>query len=144
MELHSIYRDNRIVHIELSKLSPMDLHRDQRFKIKVVPTMQTQGLHYPLSCVKFTPAQWDRQMRNHNEAHRLYQRPGIVNDDGVVWAVKMGCNRFEAAEYLGYTSIDVIFFQHTDTAVQWARWFEQCDPVNKPGCEEFSAKWDYI
>ena len=91
MELRSIYRDNRIVHIELSKLSPMDLHRDQRYLTKVVPTMQTQGLLYPLSCVKFTPAQWDRQMRNHNEAHRLYQRQGIVNDDGFVWAVKMGC-----------------------------------------------------
>jgi hypothetical protein len=145
MHLKSIWTDPRIETVELTWLTPSSVHGDNRHKTKILPTLLTQGLFYPLLCIKFTPGQWQQRVvqgTNKTSASRL-PKPRI-NADGLVWVVKMGCNRYQAALEQNYTQIDCIFFNHTDDCVKMARWFEQCDPLHNTNCEPYSGKFNYI
>ena len=138
MHLASKWRDERIVEVDLNKLSPTTVHANFKHRNKTTPIIKAEGLFYPLCCVRFTAMEWVRRVvygTNKDSASRLY--PPIINDDNFVWAIKMGCNRWHSAKELGYTSIDCIFFKHTDDAVKMARWYDQCDPLHTQGTDKF-------
>ena len=148
MHLKSIWRDPKIIAVDLDKLSPVTIHENYRHRTKTTPSMQQYGLFYPLACVKFTSMEWVRRVvygTNKEHAARLYLP--VVNEDKFIWAVKVGCNRWHSAKELGYTSIDCIFFQHTDDAVKMSRWYDQCDPLHTQGTDKFrpyAGLYDYI
>lgn len=148
MHLKSKWRDDRIIEVDLNKLSPTSVYADHLHRTLVSPTMQIDGLYYPLCCVKFTAMEWVRRVvygTNQDEGQRLY--PPVVNEDNFIWAIKMGCNRWHSAKEFGYTSIDCIFFDNTDDAVKMARWHQQCDPLHTQGTDKFrpyAGLYDYI
>lgn len=138
MHLKSLWRDDRIIEVPIVKLSPTTVHANNRHQTKTSPTISSEGLCYPLCCVRFTAMEWVRRVvygTNADSASRLY--PPVINEDNFIWAVKMGCNRWHSARELGYTSIDCIFFNHTDDAVKMARWYEECDPLHTQGTDKF-------
>jgi len=145
MHLQSLWRDERITILDLDCLTPSTVHGDLRHRTKVMPTLKSQGLHYPLLCTKFTPNEYQIRVvqgTNKQSASRLL--PARINSDGLIWVVKMGCNRYQAALELGYTQIDCIFFDNTDDCVKMARWFEQCNPLFNTSCEPYQGKFNYI
>lgn len=130
--LPSVWRDSRICAVELELLSPTTVHADYKHRSHILPSIVEMGLQYPLCCVKLTPEEWYKRIHrplNKISLSRLTP-PKVIN--GVIWAIKMGCNRYQAARELGYVSIDCIFFDTVDDAVKMARWHQQCDPLNHP------------
>jgi hypothetical protein len=145
MHLKSNWTDTRIIPVELNKLTPSSVHGDGRHLTKVIPTLQTQGLYYPLLCIKFTESEWIKRVvkgTNKISASRLPEP--MINSDGLIWVIKMGCNRYQAALELGYQSIDCIFFMNTDDCVKLDRWYTQCDPLHNTNCEPYAGKFNYI
>ncbi len=133
MHLSSIWRDPRITAVPLSCLSPTTVHADYKHRTTVLPQIVNHGLWYPLNCVKFSQDHWQRRViYGLPPASALRLPKPVINEDGFIWAIKMGCNRYQAARELGYHSIDCIFFDHTDDAVKVARWHQQCDPLHNP------------
>ncbi len=134
MILHSQWRDPRIKSIPLNKLSMMDDHTDNRIYDRGdLDKVTKNGLWYPLSCIKMTPEWWfnSYQKNCQPEIWELIKDP-IINEDGMIWAIKMGCNRYKCAKILGYESIDCIMFNHTDDCVKYAFWFKHRDPLHNP------------
>ena len=145
MHLKSLWTDSRIQPVELDKLTPSSVHGDGRHQTKVIPTLKTQGLYYPLSCIKFTQSEWiNRVVHGTNKISASRLPEPTFNSDGLIWVVKMGCNRYQAALELGYTSIDCIFFNNTDDCVKIDRWYTQCDPLHHINCEPYTGKFNYI
>ena len=137
MNCQSIYRDSRIQTVPLSKLSPMTLHKDGREQWKTLPTMKEQGMWYPIHVCKVDERLWVAQ------AISGISRKPIINEDGMIWGVKMGCNRFVTAEMLNYTTIDCIIHPTLDLCVQWARYFQHVDPLHNDNPEPFEGKFTY-
>ena len=145
MNLKSIWTDPRIISVDLNKLTPSTVHGDDRHQTKILPTLLTQGLFYPLLCTKFTLSDWNTRVVNGTNKLSASRLPEpVINSDGLIWVVKMGCNRYRAAAELGYSQIDCMFFNNTDDCVKWARWFEQCDPLHHTNCEPYAGKFNYI
>ena len=140
--LESKYRDPRIEAFELSKLTPMDLHNDARWQTRDLPSILSNGLYYPLMLYKVDPAWWHGPFTRWRPKDQEYVDP-IVNEDGMIWAIKMGSNRYQCAAYLGYTSIDAIMFNNSNDCVKLAVWFRECDPLNNSNAPTYTGAFGY-
>lgn len=140
--LSSKYRDPRIEAYKLDQLSPMCLHDDGRYLTRDVPRIEHDGLWYPILLYKVTPQWWAEKFAPwpYGGCNLL---PPVINEDGMVWAVKMGSNRWEAAVHLGYDSIDAIMFGHSDDCVKLGVWFRDCDPLHNSDCPPYTGAWEY-
>ena len=140
--LQSKYQDPRIKSFELSKLTPMDLHNDARWLSRDLPSIISNGLYYPLMLYKVDPLWWHGPFTRWRPKDQKYVDP-LVNEDGMIWAVKMGSNRYQCAVYLGYNSIDAIMFDNSDDCVKLAVWFRECDPLNNKDAPAYSGAYEY-
>lgn len=145
MILNSIWRWPEPKPVALEKLTPSVVHENHRHRHKTTPSIVQQGLWYPACCIRVSLEYWEKYiMGNYTDIYRKNLLPARVNpEDNQVWVIKVGCNRYFSALELGYTSIDCVFFADSNQAVKMARWYQQCDPVNNPGCEPYSGKFDY-
>lgn len=140
--LHAKYYDSRAQPFELAKLTPMDLHLDDRWKTRDLPSIIQHGLWYPIMLYKVTPEWWNGPFTKWRPKSSRYVDP-IVNEDGMVWAVKMGSNRYQCAVHLGYNTIDAIMFNHSDDCVKLAVWFRECDPLNNKNALPYTGAYGY-
>lgn len=142
MHLQSQWRDPRIQPYALSKLTPMDLHRDQRWKTRDLPRIEEYGLWYPIMLYKITLDWWNGPFTKWRPKDCDYVDP-VVNEDNMIWAIKMGSNRYQCAKYLGYNSIDAIMFDTSDDCVKLAVWYRECDPLNNKQCTAYTGAFEY-
>lgn len=140
--LASKWRDPRIQAYDLQKLNPMCLHEDRRYLTRDVPRIERDGLWYPILLYKVTPQWWTEKFAPwpYSGCNLL---PPVINQDGMIWAVKMGSNRWEAAVHLGYETIDAIMFDHSDDCVKLGVWFRDCDPLHNANCPPYTGAWEY-
>ena len=142
MHLQSKWRDPRIQPFLLSKLTPMDLHKDERWLTRDLPRIERDGLWYPIMLYRVTEEWWNGGFKNWRPKSSHYVDP-IVNEDGLVWAIKMGSNRYQCAKHLGYESIDAIMFDHSDDCVKLAAWHRDCDPLNNVNAQPYQGLFQY-
>lgn len=140
--LSSQWRDPRISPYDLSKLTPMDLHKDERWQTRDLPLIQEKGLWYPIMLYKVSPYMWHNRY-SHWWPNGCYKAAPIINDDGMIWAVKMGSNRYQCAVHLGYETIDAIMFDHSDDCVKLAVWHRECDPLNNKNAPAYTGAYGY-
>jgi len=126
--LHSQWKNQKVQSVELSKLTPMDIHRDDRYLTRDLPRIQQQGLWYPLLVYYIDPNWWNNVFVKHRSAQCRWDEPTVVDDK--IWAVKMGSNRYQCAKHLGYDAVDVIICEDANCCVKLGKWFAQCDPLN--------------
>jgi hypothetical protein len=142
MHLQSQWRDPRINSYNLSKLTPMDLHKDERWRTRDLPRIQQHGLWYPLALYKICPYWWHNTYSRWRPADCCHVSP-IINEDGMIWAVKMGSNRYQCAVHLGYETIDAIMFDNSDDCVKLTVWFRECDPLNNKNAPAYTGAYGY-
>lgn len=138
--MHSTWRDPRIQPYELAKLTPMSLHSDERWKTRDLPRIEKDGLWYPIALYKVTLDWWNTKFVKWRPLSCRYVDP-IVNEDGFIWAIKVGSNRYQCAEYLGYSAIDAIMFSHSDDCAKFAIWIQETDPLNTAA--PYQGLWSY-
>lgn len=140
--LSSQWRDPRIDIFPLDKLTPMCLHDDGRYLTRDVPRIASQGLWYPILLYKVSSSWWSEHFAPYpNGGCNLL--PPVIDEDGMIWAVKMGSNRWEAARHLGYDTIDAIMFDHSDDCVKLGVWHRECDPLHNTDCHPYTGAWSY-
>jgi len=139
--LHSQWQDQRIQSTELNKLTPMGLHSDNRYLDRDLPKIQKNGLWYPLLVYLVDPQWWHTVFVHHRPKHCEYNDP--VDVDGSIWAIKMGNNRYQCAQYLGYDAVDVIICKDANECVKIGKWFAQCDPLNNKNSLPYLGLYDY-
>lgn len=142
--LSSIWRDPRISPYNLKQLTPMDLHRDNRWKTRDLPSIQRDGLWYPIMLYKISPSWWYDVFLTHRADSVSYVEHPHINNDGMIWGVKAGSNRWQCAEYLGYDTIDAMMFEHSDDCAKMVIWHRECNPLNNPDCPPYTGAWGYL
>lgn len=138
--LHSIWRDERIVPIKLTQLTPMSLHLDERWATRDLPRVQKDGLMYPIAVYKTTVDWWNNKFTKWRPLNCRYVDP-IENDDGFVWAIKVGSNRYQCAEFMGFDSIDAIMFENSDEAAKFGIWVRETNPLITN--RRYEGLWSY-
>ena len=129
----ALYQDITDTHIvELAKLSPMTWKDDNRWYWRDLPRIMGDGLWYPLLYYKVTPEWWNGGFANTKSAFPSWQKinPPVINDDGMIWALKMGTNRLQALKFMGYTHCDAICFDNSDDLIRIGLWFREEDPLH--------------
>jgi hypothetical protein len=140
--LRSKWQDNRVRSFELSKLTPMDLHSDERWKTRDLTSIRDNGMYYPIMLYKVTLDWWNDTFAGWRPKAQKYVDP-IVNEDGMIWVIKMGSNRYQCASHLGYNCIDGIMFDNPNDCVKLAVWFRECDPLNNKNAPPYSGAYGY-
>lgn len=140
--LKAIWKDTRIEPFLLEKLTPMDTHNDFRWKTRDLPSISLNGLWYPILLYKVTPEWWNLKYLKWRPK-TYYDIIPKVNDDGMIWAIKMGSNRYFCAKHLQYDSIDSIMFDNSDDCVKLGVWYRECDPLNNKNHPPFQGKFSY-
>lgn len=140
--LQAKYRDSRIQPYELAKLTPMDLHSDERWRTRDLPRIIEQGLWYPLALYKVAPEWWNGPFTKWRPKNNRYVDP-VINEDGFIWAIKMGSNRYQCAVHLGYNTIDAIMFDNANDCVKLTVWFRECDPLNNKNAPAYTGAYEY-
>lgn len=141
--LKSIWRDPRIERFALDNLTPMDTHGDLRWKTRDLPNISLNGLWYPVLIYKVTPDWWSQKYLKWRPKSYYDIKP-IVNHDGMIWAIKMGSNRYFCAKHLCYRFIDGIMFDHSDDCVKLGVWFRECDPLNNQEHKPYQGIFSYL
>lgn len=141
--LSSQWRDPRIIPARLDDLTPMDLHLDDRYLTRDLPRVRDSGLWYPLMVYRPDPVWWENVWKK-TRGDTIHHNEATLHPDGSIWAIKMGCNRWQAAKDLHYTSIDVILCESSDEAVRLGRWYAQCDPLHNPNGLPYQGLFDYL
>ena len=140
--LQSIYRDPRIRPVKLANLTPMDMHADDRWKTRDLPSIQANGLWYPIIIFRVIPTWWVKSYMRWRPKSNKYIDP-IINEDGMIWAVKMGSNRYQCAIHLGYEIIDAIIFDDQKDCLRLGAWFRDCDPLNNKNASPYTGAFGY-
>lgn len=140
--LKSQWRDPRIQPYKISQLTPMDLHKDNRWKTRDLPSIQNNGLWYPIMLYPVTLDWWNNSFVRWRPINCFYEDP-IVNNDNMIWAIKMGSNRFQCARYLGYEFIDAIMFDNPTDCVKLSVWHRECDPLNNLYAVDYQGTFEY-
>jgi hypothetical protein len=120
----------------------MDLHKDERWKTRDLPKIKEHGLWYPIMLYKISPYWWHNTYSRWRPKACEHARP-VINEDGMIWAIKMGSNRYQCAVYLGYDTIDAIMFNNSDDCVKLAVWHRECDPLNNKDAPVYSGAYGY-
>lgn len=129
----SIWQDHAGIHpVDLDLLSPMSYHLDDRWRTRDLPRFTNDGLWYPLLYYKVTLDWWTKKFANWFSANPgwPYINPPIVNSDGFIWALKLGCNRYRVLKHLGYTSADCILFDDSNKLVELGFYLRDEDPLH--------------
>jgi hypothetical protein len=140
--LSSKWRDPRIKPYKLSLLTPMDLHNDDRWITRDLPSIQANGLYYPILLYKETLEWWNTKYKGWYSGLKRHATP-IINDDELIHLVKMGSNRYQCAVHLGYDSIDAIMFNTQEDCIKLGAWFRDCDPLNNKNALPYSGLYGY-
>jgi hypothetical protein len=115
----------------MNELTLSDVHLDDRYLWKTLPSMKTEGMDYPLLCWIMDAEHWDR-FCFHTPDYMLDRLPppNLVGD--TILLIKGGNNRYQAARDLGYLSIDCMLFDDQLDSIKWTRYLLQCDPLRNP------------
>jgi len=138
--LHCAWQDPSVETFELRKLTPMDLHKDERWKSRDLPRITRDGLWYPILVYKITLDWWENKFTKWRSLDCWYMDP-IVNEDNMIWAIKVGSNRYQVAEHLGYDSIEGIMCDNSDEAAKLGIWMRDADPLNTG--RAYTGEWAY-
>ena len=131
--MKSQYQDYPDIHVvELEKLSPMSWHNDQRWFWRDLTQIQDDGLWYPLLYYKVTPMWWNNKFASWKSAYPSWDKinPPVINEDGNIWALKMGTNRLTALKFLGYNTCDTICFKTANDLIKVGVYFREEDPLH--------------
>ena len=139
--LSSRFRDPRIRAFTLRKLTPIYLQPDDRYLWRDLPSIRDRGLDYPILLYKTDPRWWAEKYDAWVHPHVKHSTP-IIADDGLVWTIKAGTNRYQAAVDLGYDTIDGIMCDHSDECAKLTMWFKECDPLRNPD-RPYTGAWSY-
>lgn len=132
MHCASKWRDPRIKVFNISDLTMGSFHADNRYKWRDLPSMQSNGMNYPLTVFA---ADEDYYWKNifgtaMSDLKQRLPQPKILNDK--IFVIKGGNNRYLAAKELGYTTIDCLVLDSHKEAILWMRYLNQCDPYHYP------------
>lgn len=140
--LKAKWRDKRIKRYKLSTLTPMDMHNDERWQTRDLPRIERDGLWYPILLYRVHPNWWQNYYTKWRSKDCHYIDP-IVNKDGYIWAIKIGCNRYQCALHLGYETIDAIMFDNSDECIKLGIWLRECDPLNNKAAPPYTGAYGY-
>ena len=56
--------------------------------------------------------------------------PPVVNEDGMIWALKTGSNRLKCLKFMGYTSTDAILFDDVNELLKLGEQLREKDPLH--------------
>ncbi len=136
------FRDPRIQSFRLSLLTPMDLHNDDRWFTRDLPSIEKNGLYYPILLYRETLDWWNTRYKQLYKGLKRHAIP-VVNADGMLHLVKMGSNRYQCAVYLGYETIDAIMFNSQNDCIKLGAWFRDCDPLNNKNASPYTGAYGY-
>ena len=108
----SSYFQSKDVHaVDLNKLQPMVYHMDHRWKTRDLPSIKKYGLWLPLLYYKVTPEWWNTNYFSNKGAYDYWEliNPPVVNEDGMIWAVKSGVD-FATAMNLIFSDEEMAIF----------------------------------
>lgn len=141
MHLQSTWQSEAIIKKSLDDLTLGDIHEDNRYLTRDVPSILEEGLRYPIVFYVADRNYWDKLLiPTRDPAHRARLLVQQIPVD-FINIVKTGNNRVQAAKYLGYSSIDCLSFQDERLAIQWGKFFAEGDPL-KTGTP-FTGKYTY-
>ena len=129
----SLWQDHPGIHpIKLNKLSPMSHHFDDRWRLRDLPRFEPQGLWYPLLYYKVTPEWWNTKFKSWFGAQPAWPHinPHTVNEDNMIWALKLGSNRLQVLHHLCYTSADAICFDDVNDLIKLGFYLRDEDPLH--------------
>jgi len=129
----SIWQDHPGIHaVELSKLSPMGWHPDNRWYWRDLPKIMDHGLWYPLLYYKCTPAWWNKSYFSRKGATQMWEHinPPVVNNDGMIWGIYMGTNRLKCVKFMGYDSVDCIECSDQSALIDLGNYLKNKDPLH--------------
>lgn len=129
----SIWQDHPGIHtVELHKLSPMSARKDNRWYWRDLPKMMDDGMWYPLLYYKVTPEWWNTKFKSWFGKSESWPgiNPPVVNEDGMIWALKTGSNRLKCLKFMGYTSTDAILFDDVNTLLKLGEQLREKDPLH--------------
>ena len=132
MHLISYWRHADIVTKPMNHLTLTDVHLDDRFVWKTLPSMQQQGLRYPLVCFTATEEFYWTKFWKACPAFMKERLPKPSIVDGIIYMIKGGNNRYQSANSMGCSKIDCLIFAEQIDAIKWTRYLDQCDPVDNP------------
>lgn len=141
--LQSRFRDTRIQPYELSKLTMMDCQKDERWRTRDLPRVEAHGLWYPIMLYPVTPEWWHGPYKKWRNTTDLIHEEPVINEDGMIWAIKVGNNRYQCAVHLGYTSIDAIMFDNCHDCIKLGIWLRDCDPLNNSNAPAYTGAVRY-
>jgi hypothetical protein len=129
-----LYRDLSGIHsVDVTKFTPMTWKDDNRWYWRDMPTIMDEGLWYPLLYYKVTLDWWNGPFAEIKSVYPSWDHinPPIVNDDGMIWAVKMGTNRLTALKFMSYTSVDAICFPNSNELIKVGLYLRDENPWKK-------------
>ena len=133
--------DARIKAFPISKITPIYLQPDDRYLWRDLPSIKERGMDYPILLYKTAPQWWAEKYDTWINPSVKASMP-IIADDGQVWTIKAGTNRFQTARDLGYDSIDGIMCANSDECAKLTMWFKECDPLSNPE-KLYTGAWSY-
>lgn len=135
MHCRSIWRHPLILPVKMSDVTMGDVHIDDRYKWKTLPTMRERGMDYPLLTWIVDRDFYENKFLRSAADWMIPKLPPpayvTVAPDKVV-LIKGGNNRYQAAKEIGYDSIDCFIFDYQLDAIKWARYLDHCDPLSNP------------
>lgn len=129
----STYQEIPGIHsVDLKKLSPMTWKSDNRWYWRDMPTIIDNGLWYPLLYYKVTPEWWHGGFAGVKQYTAMWEhiKSPVVNEDGLIWALKMGTNRLQALKFMGFTSVDAVCFANANDLINAGVHFRDEDPLH--------------
>ena len=129
----SIWQEHPGIHtVELSKLSPMSHHLDNRWYWRDLPKVIDEGMWYPILYYKVTPEWWNGGFKSWFGANKAWPHinPPVINEDGMIWALKTGSNRLRCLKFMGYTSADAILFDDVNELIKLGVSLREEDPLH--------------
>ena len=110
----------------------MSAHKDNRWYWRDLPKMMDDGMWYPLLYYKVTPEWWNGGFKGWFGSSESWPgiNPPVVNEDGMIWALKTGSNRLKCLKFMGYTSADAILFDDVNTLLKLGEQLREKDPLH--------------
>lgn len=110
----------------------MSARKDNRWYWRDLPKMMDDGMWYPLLYYKVTPEWWNTKFKGWFGSSESWPgiNPPVVNEDGMIWALKTGSNRLKCLKFMGYTSADAILFDDVNTLLKLGEQLREKDPLH--------------
>ena len=123
----SLWRDERIRGVSLNKLSPMGWHSDNRWYWRDLPRIIDHGLWYPMIYFKITPEWWNTSYFKRKGSHPMWEHinPPVINDDGMIWGIYIGTNRYRCLKFMGDKSVDCIECKNQSEAIELGSYLKE-------------------